>query len=416
VNRRPRWLAAAAALAVVIEAVGVVGWWSWRRVVTTLGEDPAAGALMLAEAGLLRLPSAVWRSRRLPARELGTAPDDLVVPALLAISRDQQEWIPTDPNGWLNRARAELIGGSLDDASEAVEGAILRNPTSPELHWLAALTERARGRNSEALDHLATVEGLGSRDGPINMELVPEEAAWVRLEGLERRLEFYPRERSRGVIALAAELRRRDQADEGRRILEEHGEDPQVALELARWDLDDGLTTAAERRLAELADRGGLPAKVLAETWAVTAAVRDRAGDPAGAKAAAETAVAYDPRSAGPYQVLARLAERRGDVDEALGYLRRAWGMNPTDIGLLMAVARTAEKASRFDDARIALERATTVDPGNPKLRAALVEFHLRRGRYMDATVALSDALDRFPTDPRLLRLAEQLRAEVSRR
>jgi Tfp pilus assembly protein PilF len=416
VNRRPRWLVIAATLAVAIEAIGVVGWWSWRRVVATLGEDPAAGALMLAEAASLQLPSAVWRSRRFPARELGKAPDDLVVPALLAVSRGQQTWAPSDPNGWVNRARADLVGGFLDDASEAIEGAILRSPTSPELHWLAALTARARGRNAEALDHLATVEGLGSRDGPINMELLPEEADWVRLEGLERRLEYYPRQRSRGVIALAAELRKRGETDLGRRTLDEVGDDPLVVLELARWDLEDGRTADAERRLAELADRGGLPAKLLAETWAVRAAVRDRAGDPEGAKTAAETAVAYDPRSAGPYQVLARLAERRGDVDSSLGYLRRAWGMNPTDIGLLMAVARTAEKASRFDDARIALERATTVDPSNPNLQASLVEFHLRRGDFMDATVALSDALDRFPTDPKLLRLADRLLAEVSRR
>lgn len=415
-TRRSRWLVLAAALTVAVEAVGVIGWWSWHRVVAWLGEDPAAGAVMLADSAMLRLPSAVWRSRRLPARELGGAPDDLVVPALLAIGRDQRRWTPTDPNGWVNRTRAELVGGSLEAASEAVEQAILRNPTSPELHWLAALTARARGRNDEALDHLATVEGLGSRDGPINMELLPEEAAWVRLEGLERRLEYYPRERSRGVIALAKELRKRDEADLGRRYLEEAGEDPQVVLELARWDLEDGRTADAEQRLAGLADRSGLPTRLLAETWAVRAAARDRAGDPDGAKAAADMAVTYDPRSPAPYQVLARLAERRGDVGEALDYLRRAWGMNPTDIGLLMAVARTAEKASRFDDARLALERATTVDPGNPKLRASLVEFHLRRGNLMEATIDLSDALDRFPTDPRLLRLAERLRAEVSRR
>jgi hypothetical protein len=34
----------------------------------------------------------------------------------------------------------------------------------------------------------------------------------------------------------------------------------------------------------------------------------------------------------------------------------------------------------------------------------------------MQATLALSEALDRFPTNPRLLRLADRLRAEISRR
>ncbi len=402
--------------AVIVELVGVIGWWSWRRAARTLGEDPSAGAVMLADDLLLRLPSAVWRSRRLPARDLSRAPVQLVVQALRTTGRGQRGWMPADPSGWVNRARAELVGGSIDGAFEAIEAAILRSPTSPELHWLAALTERERGRNAEALDHLATVEGLGSRDGPINMELTPEETDWVRLEGLERRLNYYPRERSQGVIALARELRKRDQGELGRRYLDDQRADPRVELELARWDLDSGSIGDARRRLTDLTNRGGLPSSLLAETWALTAEVRDRAGDVEGAMAAADLAVTYDPRSARPYQVLAGLAERRGDVEEALAHLRRAWGMNPTDIGLLLTVARTAEKAERFDDARLALERAAIVDPTNPNLRAALVEYQLRRGEFMDATVALSDALDRFPTDPRLLRLADRLRAEVSRR
>lgn len=415
-NRRPGWMIVAIGLAVVVELVGVVGWSSWRRVVRMLENEPAEGAVMLADDLQLRLPSAIWRSRRLPARALGQAPDQLVVPALNALSLRQLRWTPVDPSGWTNRARAELIDGSVDEAYDDLEAAILRSPTSPELHWLAALAARYRGRNAEALDHLATVQGLGSRDGPIDMDLLPDEADRVRLEGLERRLVFYPRERSRGTIALARELRRRDQADLGRRYLADEEADPRVVLEIARWDLDDGSTVEAERRLRGLAERSGLPAALLAETWVVMAEARDRAGDIDGAMAAAGIAVAYDPRSAGPYRVLAGLAERRGDVAEALGHLRRAWGMNPTDIGLLMAVARTAEKAGQFDDARLALERAATVDPNSPNLRAALVDFHLRRGAFMDATVALSDALDRFPTDPRLLRLADRLRAEVSRR
>ena len=415
-RRLSRWMIVAAVFAVAVELAGVIGWWSWRRVIRELGENPAKGAVILAQNLTLRLPSAVRRSRRLPGRALGQAPDDLVVPALYALSRGQIRWAPADPGGYVNRARGQLIEGSIDDASVGLEAAIVRSPTSPELHWLAALTERARGNSSKALDHLATAAGLGAQDRPLRVDLTPEETAWVRLEGLERRLDFYPRARSRGVIALARELRQRDQVGLGRRYLQEESRDPRVELELARWDLDDGSADAAEERLADLAGRRGLPASILAETWAVTATVRDRQGNVEGAVKAAEMALSYDPRSAAPYRVLAGFAERRGDVDEALEHLRRAWGMNPTDVNLLMAVARIAEKAGQLDDARLALERAKTVDPSNPNLRAALVEFYLRRGELMDATLTLSDALDRFPTDPRLLRLADRLRAEVSRR
>jgi len=411
-----RWLIAAATIAVIVELIGVVGWWGWRRLVKDLDDNPARAAVMLASDFSLRLPPVVRRSRRLPGRELGKAADVLVERALRSLSDHQLRWAPVDPIGFVNRARAELIGGSIDDGLVNLEEAVIRDPTSPELHRLVAMAERARGRNQEALEHLATAEGLGSRDRPLRMELTPEEAAWVRIEGLERRLDNYPRARSQGVIALAKELRRRDQSELGRKYLAEELEDPRVAIELARWDLEDGMTRDAEDRLAELAGRRGLPSSLLAEIWAVTAMVRDREGDVAGAVAAADMAMSYDPRSATPYRVLAALAERRGDSAEALEHLRRAWGMNPTDVNLLMAVARTAERAGEYDDARLALERARTVEPTSSSIAAALVEFHLRRGDLMDATLTLSDALDRFPTDPRLLHLADRLRKEVSRR
>jgi len=416
VKAGPRLLVIAAVLAVLVESIGVAGWWSWRRVTRLIEESPAEGALALSRDPFLRLPSAIRRLRRMPTRDLGKAGDGLVVAALGSLSRRQIRWTPADSAGFVNRARAELIEGSLDSAMEDLDSAIVRNPTSPDLHWLMALTERARGSNASALDHLATSAGLGSRDAPLRMELTPEETDWVRIEGLERRLEYYPRARSAGVIALAREHRLRDEAKIGRTYLEDEPWDPRIELELARWDLEDGLAAEAENRLNRLAGRRGLPAALLAETWAVMATVRERRGDVEGAVEAADKALTYDPRSAAPYRVLAGLAERRGDVDEALDHLRRAWGMNPTDVPLLLSVARVAEKAGQVDDARLALERARTAAPGNPNPAASLVEFHLRQGQFMDATVTLAEALDRFPTDPRLLGLADRLRAEVRRR
>ena len=415
-GRRSSVLIVVAALAVAVEVIGLVGWWGWQRAKDQLEENTSAGAAGLAQDVVLRLPSAVRASRRLPGGELGRAPDELVVAALLSLSRGQLLWTPADPAGFVNRARAGLIEGTIDTASVDLNAAIARDPMSPRLHWLMALAERERGQNASALEHLAIADGLGGGGRPLRVELTPEEAAWVRIEGLERRLDYYPRARSQGVIALARELRGRNQPDLGRAYLRQEGRDPRVELELARWDLDEGLIEAAQSRLGDLAGRSGLPASLFAETWAVTAMLRDRVGDVDGAQEAADMALSYDPKSAGPYRVLAALAERRGDMDGALEQLRRAWGMNPTDVGLLMAVARTAEKAGHNDDARLALSRAKTVEPGNSGPAAALVEFHLRHGEYMDATVALSEALERFPTDPRLLRLADRLRTEVSRR
>ena len=408
-------LAAAAGLALLVEAVGAAGWGAWRQTVAALEARPAAGAAMLAGSPWLELPSAVRRARRLPSRNLGAAADELVVPALAGLAARQVRWFPSDPEGFKNLARVELIEGDLDAAARGLEQALNRDPTSPELHRLAALSERARGRHEASLDHLATAEGLADGTGRGVVDLSAEDAAWVRLEGLRRRLDLYPRVRVRSVLQLAAELRRRGEVERGRELLEAEAGDPRVDLELARWDVEAGLTADGEARLDELLGRPGLTDSLRAQAWSTTALARDHRGDAAGALEAANRAIRYDPRSPAPYLVLAGLAERRGELDDALGHLRRAWGMNPTDVGLLLRVAATAERTGALDDARLALERAAAVAPGDPALRARLVELHLRHGELMEATVTLSAALDRFPTDARLLALAERLRAEVTR-
>ena len=411
-----RALVAGALVAVAVESVATAGWWSWRSVNAVLETRPATGAAMLAESPWLGLPPAVRRARRLPARSLGAAEDSVVIPALTRLGEGQIRWAPADPEGFKNLARAHLIEGAYDEASEDLDQALVRDPMSPELHRLAALNERARGQNEATLEHLAAAEGLASGAGMGVVELTTEDAARVRIDGLRRRLELYPRVRVRGVLALAAELRRRGQTDEARALLQEEAGNPLIELELAEWDLDSGLTSEGEARLEELLRQPGLTDAIKAKAWAEMALASDQRGDPDGALAAANRAIQFDPRSPAPYLVLAGLAERRGEIGEALGHLRRAWGMNPTDVHLLLRVAATAERAGELDDARLALERAIAADPGDPRLRARLVQLLLREGDYMEATMVLASALDRFSTDAALLALAERLRAQVNRR
>jgi len=411
-----RWLALAASLVLLVEVVGLTAWWSWNRSVDRLRDSAAEGAELLVNNRLLELPPMARRARRLPVSLLAGAPSESMVAALRTVGDLQIRWAPADPHGFVNRARAELIAGEMETARVTLNGAVLRDPTSPELHRLTGMAARAAGRNDDALDHLATAAALGDGSWKRRVELTPEEADLVVLEGLRRRLELYPRTRNRGAISLARELRKRNLENEGRQVLEGEVGDPRVVLELARWDLRSGAPAAGEARLNALVSRTALTSAVLADAWAVIAMARDARGDLDGAVAAADTALGYDPRSIGPYRVLASLAERRGDAAAALQHLRRAWGMNPADVNLLQAVARTAERAGAWDDAKLALERAVQVAPDQPSLRAALAEYQLRRGDFMGATVTLSEALQRFPTDPRLLRLAERLRAEVARR
>lgn len=402
--------------AVVVEAAGAVSWFAWRHAMAVIEVDPDRGAGIILKSTLLRLPGALRRARRLPVRALAEAGNETAADVLDQLSTVQTRWTPIDPAGYVNLGRARLIRGDLAEAQAAFDAALSRDPNSAAAHRLAAMAYRASGMNDRALDHLATARALGLSSSSDPFELTPEEEGWVRLEALKRRMTAYPRTMSTNSIALARELRDRGQAGDGRGILEDIRHDPRVALELVRWDLLEGKVAEAEVRLRALLERRELPAAILAEGWTLRAMVRDRAGDYDGAVAAADRALALDPGSSGPYRVLATLAERRGADEAALEHLRTAWGMSPTDVGLLLDVARVAEKTGSWDDASMALKRAVSVAPDDPRLRAQLVDYLIRRGELMEATVTLSEALDRFPTEGRLLRLAERLRAEVSRR
>ncbi len=411
---RPCWPAALLAAAVVVEAVACAGWLRWRSLVAQVHSAPAAGVAALADARPL-WPEMVRRLRRPPIAELRAAPDATVARALDRLGTAQTTWTPADAVGFANLARAAFIYGALDTAADNLDAALTRDPTSPGLYRLAAIADAAQGRRGLALDRLAQAQALAPGTGFNAIDITADEVRRIRLEGLERRLTLYPRARTQGVIALARELSAQGDRARGRDMLDTEADDPRVALEAARWDADDGDLERARQRLAELADRPGLPSSMSAQIWAARAAVRARLGDADGAVGAARTALSFDPTSPTPYRVLADLAQRRGDLDEALDHLRRAWGMNPTDVRLLVAVASVAERAGKLDDARLALERAVAVEPDDPGLRARLVQFHLRSGELMSATVVLSEALERFPDDTRLLGLADRLRSEVQR-
>jgi tetratricopeptide (TPR) repeat protein len=196
-------------------------------------------------------------------------------------------------------------------------------------------------------------------------------------------------------------------------VLAEHSGHPEVGLQRAKWALEEGDPTRALELLEALLVDAGSPRQLRARGWSLAAIARDSLGDPEGALAAADTAIALDRTSPAPYVTLAGLAARRGDDTEALAHLRRAWGMAPADIGLLHRIAAVARRGGRLSDARLALERAVELEPEEPRHVVALTDVLLETGEYSRAAVALSRGLDRFPANPALLQRAERLRREV---
>jgi len=405
-------LVVAAALAV--ELVGSVGWWAWRRVAGELEQVPEAGAALLARGALVALPPAVDRSRRLQVSDLAGVEVANAAAALDRVGGLQQRWVPTDPDGFRNRGRAALLREEVEAGLGGLQAAVVRDPTSPYLHRLLALVLRFQGRSDEFLDHMATAEAVapGFRSPPV--ELTPEDERWIRREALRRRVELYPSQRVKGLLALAGQTLREDGEEEALKVLAGVRDVPDVELTLAEWDLGAGRANEAATRAEAVASRVTLPSGLRVRAWSLVARCRDAADDPDGAVAAANEALRLGPGSPAPYLALASLAERREDWETALEHLRRAWGIAPADVQVVLRFAAAADRVGSVPDARLAFKRAVQLAPDEPRMAALLVEHYLKWGDYMAATMELSRALDRFPTDSRLLALADRLRREVT--
>ena len=405
-----------AVLAVIIETLGLTGSWAWDMTAKTLHRDVGAGVAALIDSPLLNLPSAVLRSRRLDAADLGAAEQGQVVEALEVLARRQIRSMVAYPEGYLNLARAQLIQGRIFDGQTDLAEAIERDPTRPFAIRLLGLVTLFQGRFDEALDLLAQAEAVAPGYRVPWIEVTDEDEARIRLAGLDRRLQTYPRLRVQTLISIARSLRAMGRPEEADLRIEQAAGDPRADLVRAQWALNDGDAPDAAGLAMGLAQQRRLPKKIRASAWSLVAQALEVQGDSEGALVACRRALRLAPESAAPHLALARIAQGRGDVDEAVSHFRRAWGMDPGNVGILLQFARAAENAGLNADARLALERAVDLNPGHTGTVLQLVDFQLRTGALMDATMTLSRAMDRSPADPNLLRAAERLRREVRKR
>ncbi len=413
--KRPRTflLVVATSFAVLVAAVDSVGWQLRRAIANTLTVNPEAAAVKLGTNPLVGLPSLMVRSRRLVTGDLVGATEESLLGALTRVGQLQRAWLPADAAGYVNLAREEFLRGRMQESVDALEKALIRDPTSAYLHRILALFLLSVGDRNSALSELSVAEAIAPGLRRPEVELTDEDQRQVRLEGLRLRAEYYPRRRTETSLALARELRIDGDEAGARSMLEDLRGRPDVEIEIARWAIEAGAYLEALELLLPIARRQANPRALRARSWSMVAIAHDLDGNGEEALSAAKNALNLDPDSPAPYVALAGLAQGRGDLDDALDYLRRAWGMNPADIQLLTRIASVAEQAGKHEDALLALERAVEVEPDSPQLAARLVELQLRTGRYTEAMVTLSTSLDRHPTDPGLLNLVDRLPREV---
>ena len=407
------WLVMAAAIAVTAAAADTISWMSWRAMVASLKVNPDAAAERMATGPLMALPTIAARSRRLAVSDLQGAAVDSIVGALTRVGSLQRRWMPVDGVGYVNLSREEFLRGHQQGSVDALASALVRDPTSAYLHRLQALFLFSLGDRQSALRELAVAEAIAPGLRRPEIELTPDDAHQVRLDGLRLRVEYYPRRRTESALALARELRIDGDSEGAHALLADLRGKPEVEIEIARWAIDGGEYPVALEMLLPVAEGRTNPRSMRSRAWSMVAVARDLDGDREGSMLAAREALELDPDSPAPYVTLAGLAQGRGDLDGALEHLRRAWGMNPTDTGLLSRIASVAEQAGRAEDALLALKRAVELQPESAVLASRLVELQLRSGNYAEAAITLSEALDRNPTDPTLLRLADRLPREV---
>jgi Flp pilus assembly protein TadD len=407
------WLLLASIFAVSVAVADAVAWRNWLTLAAALEVQPEAAARRLASTPAMMLPGLTVRTRRLPVNQLQGASVDAIIRSLTRVGRLQRRWMPADAVGFVNLSREQFLRGHPRASVNGLGLALVRDPTSAYLHRLRALFLFSIGDRPSALEELAVADAIAPNLRKPEVELTPDDARIVRLEGLRRRMEYYPRRITQSAVSLARELREHGDEGEARELLADFRGRPDVEIEIGRWAIEEGAYSDAVDVLLAVATRRTNPRATRARAWSMVAVARDLDGDREGAVSAAVDALELDPGSPAPYVTLAGLAQGRGDLDAALDHLRRAWGMNPTDTRLLTRIAVVAEQSRKPEDALLALERAVEIEPGSAALASRLVELQLRVGRYSEAAVTLSRALDRNPTDAGLLRLADRLQREI---
>ena len=413
--RARRALVGAAIIACLVQVGPLTGWLSWSSLASDLKLEPAQGLARMASSALLASPWTLEDARKLNGAWLRGAPPAKIEHGLGRLGNLQRSWFPTNPIGWLNCARSAIAAGRTDAALKVVGEALRRDPTSPYLHRFKALVLLRMGSYDSALAELAQAEGLAPGYTLPKVEILPGDDQWVRIEGLRRAAELYPRQRTKKLLDLAGALRRAGKRHEAVTTLEPVSHDPRVIMTKAEWAVEDGDTGRAISLCRSLLGGRMLPSQLRAKVSGILARALAVQGDDAGALRAASEAVRNAPNLPGPYLLLARIALGRGDTTAALEYMHRAWGRAPGDVRTLVQVSEIAQRAGDDSDARLALSRAVELAPDRPKLAARYVSFLLSRGQYMAAALELSKALDRSPDDPGLLRLAAQLQQDTSR-
>ena len=266
-----------------------------------------------------------------------------------------------DVSQWLERARAQLAAGQLEEATATLQR-----------------TLRASAENVPALRLLAEVSGERGED-----------AEAVRL--LERAVEIEPgNAAARSHLALSLDRSNRSEAA-ATQMLRAAELDPQSAelhnnlavLLRGLGRLDEAI--AHGRRAVELAPAHPVPRLSLAEVLMVR-------GDPAGAIDELRRAATLDPDLPAAWARLGEALVEQGLADQALGSLERAIALEPDDAASQLLLGDALQATGARAEAVAAYRRALTIDSKLTQAWFGLGHAECDLGWYAEA----AESLERF--------------------
>lgn len=263
---------------------------------------------------------------------------------------------PAEGAGWLLRAGRLLEGIDPREAVPRLRGAVDLDPASAPARAALARNAAAIGAFDEA--ERAAASALDTASGGAGAEL---DAAGQQATAL--------------VGGRAARARGRNEAAVRffGAVLDRAPDHPEALSGVGESLFEMGDLAGARSALERLEDVA--PERVGARHHAAVGAALEREGDPEGALARFEAALALDPDEADAHAGCVRVHECRDDADAALAALER-WAARASDPAargrLHLRRARLARDADRTDEALSSYRRATECDPGNG---AAWVEW-----------------------------------------
>jgi tetratricopeptide (TPR) repeat protein len=313
---------------------------------------------------------------------------------------------PGDLEAWDRRTSILMQAGRAEEACGALAGALEARPDEEALYGLLALAERARGNEKGAEAALRERAERSPEPGAVQ-DLArylhhagrTAEGAALLGEAVERFAGETDAEFEYLQVAMLLSAGQLEAARERFEAFERsHPKNPRVEYLRARFELAEGDTAAAARRLTQVVSRFDRPD---VHHWLGVAL--ELLGDLEGAEFRYALAVTREPEQLSSYPALLRALERLGAWDRVVYFSNTMLRFAPNSRLAFESLMRALMARGTPDEAEAAIRMYAE---RFPDLAAPVVALSLAlrsQGRPEEALAVLEEASPRFESEPEVL-------------